>query len=71
MGLAQAGHALQQHVAPGDHRQKQVLHHVFLTNHFLGDLFSDLLILPGKPFYFLLCMHGQTPYAYSSVRAVK
>ena len=45
VGLAQSGHALQQHIASGDHSQQQVFHHVCLSDHFLCNLRPDLFIL--------------------------
>ena len=48
VGLAQAGHAFQQHVAAGNHRQEQMLDDVLLADHFLRDFGADFFVLFRK-----------------------
>ena len=59
--LAQARHALQQHVAACDERREQLLHHALLPDDLLGDFTPDGLYRIKKGLDLLLWNHAPYP----------
>ena len=67
VGFPQAGHAFQQYVPPGDHRQQQVLHHLGLADHLPGDFLPDFFILSRKVLNGFPLFHIDVPFVLRTV----